>query len=98
MITKTTVLTRPSVAVDFPLAANPALQAHINQTYAGTPLKLLSRTQSISQDLLTLIIVQQFADQAALTEFENDPQWVAFVAERDAYAAANGIAISSSSN
>ena len=99
MITKTTVIARPSTEVDFPLAANPGLQAHINQVYASsTPLKLLSRSQSISKDLLTLMITQVFADEAALNEFDNDPQWLAFVAERDAYAAANGIIVSSSSN
>lgn len=93
MPTKTTIYTRPSTSVDFPPNASPALQAHMNATYRSNPAKLLTKTQAISEDLLSLTITQEFADQAAMDEFDNDPQRASFKADRDAYIAANGITV-----
>lgn len=96
MITKTTIFTRPSTSVDFPGNGSPELNAYMNATYRSNPVKLVSKTQSISEDLLTLTVSTVFDSQASLDQFDNDPARADFKASRDAYMQANGITMSES--
>jgi hypothetical protein len=93
MITKTTKYIRPSADVTFPPNSDPALQSYINATYRSHPAKLVSKTQTISGDTLSLTIVQVFADEAAMNEFDNDPRRAEYIAMRDAHINANGLVV-----
>jgi hypothetical protein len=95
MITKTTIYTRPNPDVAFPESASPALQSHINTTYRGAVVKMISKSQTISEDLRTLTTVTVFSDKAALDEFENDPVRADYIAARDAHVASSGIIVAS---
>jgi hypothetical protein len=90
---KTTIFTRPNTGVAFPRIDSVELQDYVNATYRSFPVKLISKSQTVSEDLLTLTIIQQFVDEAAAAEFDNDPARSNFLAERNAYASANGITI-----
>lgn len=93
MTIRTTIFTRPNTSVAFPTNGSVALQEYVNATYRSSPVKLVSKSQTISEDLLTLTITQTFSSEEAAVEFENDPNRASFVAERAAYASANGITI-----
>lgn len=96
MITKITIFTRPSTAVEFPGNGSPELNVYTNATYRSSPVKLISKTQTISKDLLTLVVSTVFDSQASLDQFNNDPALAAFKADRDAYMQANGISMTES--
>ena len=94
MITKTTIFTRPNDQVPFPGNGSQELREYIGTAYTGcSPTKLLSKTQSVSIDNLQLTVVLTFSDQAAADQYTNDPLRASFIADRAAYASANGITI-----
>lgn len=93
MITKTTIYTRPTLAVAFPAESDPALQSYINATYRGANPKFLSKTQSINEDTTKLTITAVFSSEAAMNEFDNDPQRADYVSMRNAYIAQNNITV-----
>lgn len=93
MITKTTIYTRPTLAVAFPPSPDPALSSYVNATYGGVAPKLLSKSQSVNEAVTKLTVVMVFSDEAAMNQFDNDPQRASFVAMQNAYIAESGITV-----
>lgn len=87
-----TVFTRPNTSVAFPAMVDGPLAAHIQSTYSQCdPVRLVTMTSEISQDLLTLIITRTFATDADALAFSQDPLFVAWQDSLNESLAAAGI-------
>lgn len=89
MITMTKTFTRPSEAVEFYKMDEETLthyrSIYINEARALTPLRVLS------EDKLSLNVIQKFTTQADHDAFMADPVIIASANARTAYNTANGI-------
>jgi hypothetical protein len=75
-VTSKTVVTRPTISIpfkdSFPDLPGPKYAEYIRETYINTG-KMLSASDSISEDLLTLTINVVWKDDAERLAYRNDP-------------------------
>lgn len=96
MIVVTKTYTRPSTNVNYFVGNKSNFDSNISNNYqSGTP-KIISRTQSMSNNLLTLTTTMSFINQAALTQYQADALVQAYESARSAHNSANGITETSS--
>lgn len=94
MLKLTKTIVRPNTGVNFfsaPEAIADAVKGHVKTTYMDTG-KLISTTNSTSEDGLTLTNVTIWQNLAALQEFRSDSVIVnGWISVKDAYNTQNGI-------
>jgi len=75
-VTSKLVVTRPTISVpfkaDFPDLPGPRYSQYIQETYVRTG-KMLSTSESISEDLLTLTVNVVWKDDTERVAYRNDP-------------------------